>query len=285
MDRRLAAILAADVAGFSAIVGRDEDGALRALKGHLAALEPMVGLSGGRIVKFTGDGFLAEFPSVVSAVSCAATMQRQLAERNAAQPEALRMAFRMGVHVGDVVIDGDDILGDGVNVAARLQEVAEPGGVAVSARVHEDPNAAWPRRIAQGATDIWVRCPAVRAPEDRRSQGRFDTTGGVGASTVKTRSHDAFLWRCSLDPAARPTGSGGAGRGCPTFTPCHPFFVRHRRPDADDRLSVVRSAGADRRRPGDRLDLHRREHCPLVPAAAAVRGRADAEGRAQVRRQ
>ena len=121
MDRRLAAILAADVAGFSALLGRDEEGAVRALKGHLAALEPMIGLNGGRLVKSTGDGFLAEFGSVVAAVSCAVSMQRQLAERNAVQPERLQMAFRMGVHTGDVVIDGDDILGDGVNIAARLR--------------------------------------------------------------------------------------------------------------------------------------------------------------------
>jgi adenylate cyclase len=138
MDRRLAAILAADVAEFSAFVGRDEDGAVRTLKGHLAALEPIIVLNGGRIVKSTGDGFLAEFPSVVFAISCAVAMQRQLAERNAAQPPGLRMAFRMGVHVGDVVIDGDDVLGDGVNIAARLQGVAPPGGIVVSRRVHED---------------------------------------------------------------------------------------------------------------------------------------------------
>ena len=138
MDRRLAAILAADVAGFSALVGRDEEGAVRTLKGHLAAVEPVIGLNGGRVVKSTGDGFLAEFSSVVAAVSCAATIQRQLADRNASQPADRRMNFRMGVHVGDVVIDGDDILGDGVNIAARLQTVAAPGGVVVSARVHED---------------------------------------------------------------------------------------------------------------------------------------------------
>ena len=138
MDRRLAAILAADVAEFSAFVGRDEDGAVRTLKGHLAALEPIIVLNAGRTVKSTGDGFLAEFPSVVFAVSCAVAMQRQIAERNAAQPPELRMAFRMGVHVGDVVIDGDDLLGDGINIAARLQGMAEPGGIVVSHRVHED---------------------------------------------------------------------------------------------------------------------------------------------------
>jgi adenylate cyclase len=111
MERRLAAILAADVAGFSALVGRDEEGAVRALKAHFAALEPAIGLNGGRVVRSTSDGFLAEFPSIVNAVSCAASMQRQMAERNAAQPDGARMEFRMGVHVGDVVIDGEDILG------------------------------------------------------------------------------------------------------------------------------------------------------------------------------
>lgn len=138
MDRRLAAILAADVVGFSALVGCDEAGTVRTMKGHLAALEPIVGLNGGRIVTSTGDGFLAEFPSVVAAVTCSATMQRQMTERNAAQPADRRMEFRIGVHVGDVVIDGDDILGDGVNIAARLQTVAAPGGVVISSRVHED---------------------------------------------------------------------------------------------------------------------------------------------------
>ncbi len=137
MDRRLAAILAADVVGFSALVGRDEEGTVRALKGHLAALEPMIGLN-GRLVKSTGDGFLAEFSSVVASVSCAVSMQLQMNQRNAAQPQALQMAFRMGVHTGDVVIDGDDILGDGVNIAARLQTLAAPGGIVVSGRVQDD---------------------------------------------------------------------------------------------------------------------------------------------------
>jgi adenylate cyclase len=138
MDRRLAAILSADVTEFSALVGRDEERAVRALKGHLAAVEPMIGLNGGRIVRRTGDGFLAEFASVVAAVSCAVSMQRQLTERNAAQPAELRMTFRMAVHVGEVVIDGEDILGDGVNIAARLQALAPAGGVVVSGRVHEE---------------------------------------------------------------------------------------------------------------------------------------------------
>ena len=138
MDRRLAAILAADVAGYSTLVGRDEEGTVRTLKGHLDALDPVVGLNGGRIVKTTGDGFLAEFSSVVSAVACAVSMQRRMAERNAQQPAEMRMDFRIGVHASDVVIDGDDILGDGVNIAARLQTVAVPGSVVISGRVYDD---------------------------------------------------------------------------------------------------------------------------------------------------
>ena len=138
MERRLAAILAADIAGFSALVGVDEEGTIRTYKGHLSALEPIIGLNGGRVVKSTGDGFLAEFSSVVDAVSGAEAMQRLMAERNRGQPEDRRLEFRMGVHVGDIIVDGGDILGDGVNIAARLESVAAPGGVAVSGRVYED---------------------------------------------------------------------------------------------------------------------------------------------------
>jgi len=137
VERRLAAILAADVVGFSALVEVDEPAVLRALKGHLSALEPIIGINGGRIVKLTGDGFLTEFSSVVDAVACAVAMQRRMAERNTDEPPDRKLIFRMGVHVGDIVVDGDDILGDGVNVAARLESVAKPGGVAISARVFD----------------------------------------------------------------------------------------------------------------------------------------------------
>lgn len=138
MERRLAAIIASDVAGFSALAERAEPAALRALKGHLSALEPLIGLRGGRIFKTTGDGFLAEFGSVVDAVTCAEDMQNLLAERNAGRGDGPEMLFRMGVHVGDVVMDGGDIFGDGVNIAARLEALAAPGGIAVSGRVQED---------------------------------------------------------------------------------------------------------------------------------------------------
>ena len=138
MERRLAAILVADVAGYSAMAGRDEEGAIAAFKGCLEALAPIIGMHGGRVVKTMGDGLLVEYTSVVDAVVSAQAMQCRIAVRNRELPEDQAMRFRIGVHVGDIVVDGDDILGDGVNIASRLEGQAEPGGVVVSGRVHED---------------------------------------------------------------------------------------------------------------------------------------------------
>jgi len=138
IKRKLAAILAADVVGYSALIGANEEATIRSFNAHLSALGPIIGAHSGRLFKTMGDGFLVEFGSVVDAVSCAVAMQRRIIERNAGEPQARRLVFRMGVHVGDVIVDSDDILGDGVNVAARLEGIAKPGGVAVSARVFDD---------------------------------------------------------------------------------------------------------------------------------------------------
>jgi TolB-like protein/class 3 adenylate cyclase len=139
VQRRLAAILAADVAGYSRMMGIDEEGTLARLKAHRRTLlDPKIEEHQGRLVKTTGDGLLAEFASVVDAVRCAVDIQRGMHERNADQPPEKRIELRIGVNVGDVIIDGDDIYGDGVNIAARLEGLAEPGGICVSARVHED---------------------------------------------------------------------------------------------------------------------------------------------------
>ncbi|CUH45865.1 adenylate/guanylate cyclase domain-containing protein [Ruegeria atlantica] len=137
-ERRLAAILVADVVGFSALVGRDEERAIRAFKSHMSVLELLIALHSGRIFKSTGDGFLVEFSSVVNAVSCADAMQKKMCERNAQGKIAKPIEFRMGVHCGDIIADGQDLLGDGVNIAARLESVSAPGGIAVSARVRDD---------------------------------------------------------------------------------------------------------------------------------------------------
>src|SRR5262245_20180077 len=139
VERRLAAILAVDVAGYSRLMGEDEEGTLAALRAIRRELgDPKIAEHRGRIVKTTGDGLLVEFSSVVDAVRCAAEMQRALAERNVAVPEAKRIEFRIGIHQGDVIVEDGDIFGDGVNVAARVEGLAAPGGICVSARVQED---------------------------------------------------------------------------------------------------------------------------------------------------
>jgi class 3 adenylate cyclase len=137
--RRLAAILAADVAGYSRLIGADESGTLNRLKSIRAdVIDPKITEHRGRIVKTTGDGLLVEFSSVVDALRCATEWQHGMVERNADVPPTSRIEFRMGVNVGDVVVEDGDIFGDGVNVAARLEGLANPGGICVSARVQED---------------------------------------------------------------------------------------------------------------------------------------------------
>ena len=132
-ERRLAAIMATDVVGYSRLMEKDEAGTLAALKAHRAELiDDLIADHHGRVVKLMGDGALVEFPSVVAAVQCAVDIQAGLAARNAELPQSRRLELRIGVNLGDVIIDGDDLYGDGVNVAARLQQLAPPGGVCVS---------------------------------------------------------------------------------------------------------------------------------------------------------
>ena len=129
--RRLAAILAADVAGYSRLMGQDEEGTHERLKAHLRELvDPKIAQHRGRIVKNTGDGFLADFPSVVGAVRCAVEVQRGMSDREREVPDERRIGFRIGVNLGDVIVEQHDIFGDGVNVAARLEALAEPGASA-----------------------------------------------------------------------------------------------------------------------------------------------------------
>ena len=139
VERRLAAILAADVAGYSRLVGANEVGTLRALAEHRReVLEPEIAAHHGRIVKTTGDGVLAEFASAVSAVACASEIQRAMAARNAEVASDRRLDFRIGLNLGDIIVEGGDIFGDGVNVAARLEALAEPGGICISGTVRDD---------------------------------------------------------------------------------------------------------------------------------------------------
>jgi adenylate cyclase len=137
--RRLAAVLAVDVVGYSRLIGADEGGTLARLKSiRRELIDPKISDHRGRLVKNTGDGVLVEFASFVDALGCATEVQARMAERNAAVRPDKRIVFRIGIHQGDIVVEDGDIFGDGVNVAARLEGLAEPGGICVSARVLED---------------------------------------------------------------------------------------------------------------------------------------------------
>jgi adenylate cyclase len=185
--RRLAAILAADVAGYSRLIGADEEGTLNRLRSIRAdVIDPKITEHRGRIVKTTGDGLLVEFSSVVDALRCATQWQQEMAERNVGTPDDKRIEFRIGVHQGDIVVEDDDIFGDGVNVAARLEALAEPGGICVSARVQED------------------------------AAGRLDLTfDDLGEQSLKNIARSVRVYRVRLATAentskVRPTESGPA---------------------------------------------------------------------------
>jgi adenylate cyclase len=139
VERRLAAVLAADVAGYSRLMGQDEEGTLARLKAlHRELIDPGVAEHKGRVVKTTGDGMLVEFASVIDALRCAAEIQIKMSARNNEIPDDQKIEFRVGINVGDILVEDGDIFGDGVNIAARLEALADPGGICVSARVQED---------------------------------------------------------------------------------------------------------------------------------------------------
>ncbi|MCJ9735020.1 adenylate/guanylate cyclase domain-containing protein, partial [Bradyrhizobium sp. PRIMUS42] len=138
MERRLAAIVCADVAGYSRMMGSDEAGTHAAFKAHRSAIHPIILNHGGRVVKNTGDGFLLEFPSIVGATEAAIAMQTLMAERNHHLPADRAMQFRLGIHMGDVIADEDEVFGDDVNIAVRLESVASPGGFAISAKAYRE---------------------------------------------------------------------------------------------------------------------------------------------------
>ncbi len=183
LQRRLSAILAADVVGYSRLLGLDEAGTRSRFRAHLRdVIEPAIATRGGRIVKTTGAGLLAEFASVVETVECAAAIQEEMAARNAEVDADQRIEFRIGINLGDVIVEGDDIHGDGVNIAARLEGLAEPGGLCISGGVHEQirnklsvafedlgaqtvNNIAEPVRVFRLATEPGPKSPALTVPD------------------------------------------------------------------------------------------------------------------------
>ena len=177
MERRLAAIVCADVAGYSRMMGADEEGTHATFKAHRSAIYPVILNHGGRLVKNTGDGFLLEYPSVVGALQSSIELQNLMAERNSQLPTDRLMQFRLGVHMGDVMADEDEVFGDGVNIAVRLESVATPGGVAVSGKAYQEASKhihvplidAGSRRFKniEEAISVWTWDPARTATDDR----------------------------------------------------------------------------------------------------------------------
>jgi len=205
VQRRLAAILAADVAGYSRLMGVDEEGTHEHLKAHLSQLiDPKIREHRGRTVKNTGDGMLVEFSSVIDAVRCAAEVQRGMADRNAKTPEDERIAFRIGINLGDVIVEASDIYGDGVNVAARLEALAEPGGICISRVVRDQirdrlpypfedkgeqnvKNIARPLRVYALRPECMAELPATSLPSPtalRRHTALFVTIATASAALV-----------------------------------------------------------------------------------------------------
>jgi class 3 adenylate cyclase len=183
VQRRLAAILAADVAGYSRLMGADEIGTLTSLKAHRRELtDPAIAAHRGRIVKTTGDGALIEFTSVVDAVACAVAIQRGMMSRNAHVSEEKRIIFRIGINVGDVIIDSDDIFGDRVNIAARLETLCEPGGVCISRRQRADQGQTVPRLRRSRRTDGQEHCRCRRRVRARLEGYRDSPRTGSAAA-------------------------------------------------------------------------------------------------------
>jgi class 3 adenylate cyclase len=195
VERRLAAILAADVVGYTRLMGEDEAGTLAALKAHrVEFIDPKIADHKGRLVKLMGDGALVEFASVIDALACAAELQSGMAERNRQATGGPQITFRIGINLGDVIIEGDDLYGDGVNIAARLEGLAEPGGICVSAKVRDEVS----NKLALGFEDLgaqelknvgWRRKPAAPREALHRGSVIYQHVGRPGARILRRRHH------------------------------------------------------------------------------------------------
>jgi adenylate cyclase len=250
--RRLTAILAADVAGYSRLMGEDEEGTHERLKAHLAQLvEPKIKEHRGHTVKNTGDGLLAEFPSVVEAVRCAVEIQRGMADRNAETSEDKRITFRIGVNLGDVIVEEHDIFGDGVNVAARLEALAEPGGICVSRVVRdqirdklpypfEDSGEQSVKNIARSVRVFALRpeaiaeLPAASVPHGG-SQRRRAIPLVIAATIAAVLVTTGIAWWVWPAIRSSPTPPAAVGSAADSAQPASPVV----KPAVAPRLSIV----------------------------------------------
>jgi class 3 adenylate cyclase len=236
--RRLAAILAADVAGYSRLMGADEEGTHERLQAHLRELvEPKIKEHRGRTVKNTGDGMLAEFPSVVDAVRCAAEVQRAMIDREAGIAEDRRIRFRIGINLGDVIVEDGDIFGDGVNVAARLEALADPGGICISRMVRdhvrdrlffafEDMGEQSVKNIARPVRVYALRPEAMGAPlvsrmprvAMRRRRGAIIATSAAVMAALAIAGSAWWLWP-TAGPSATPALAAATSIAQPLVAP------------------------------------------------------------------
>ena len=262
VERRLAAILAADVVGYSRMMGADEVGTLRRLRAYRGDLiDPAIAARRGRIVKTTGDGLLVEFPSAVDAVACAITTQRALALRNEGEVEGQRLVFRIGINVGDIIIEANDIFGDGVNVAARLETLAQPGGLCISRAVRDQVRDKLPvpfddlgeqvvKNIARPVRAFGLSPEAIAAAPDLAAsaaaappgRGRVWIAAGLAALLVAAGGSAWWLARAPSVPHAgdmlpedRWIGHPKRFGGCDSPRP-RPVFCRNRSRRSGDRF-------------------------------------------------
>jgi class 3 adenylate cyclase len=291
MERRLAAILAADVVGYSRLMEADEVGALGALKGHRDELiNPRIADHHGSIVKLMGDGALVEFASVVDAVECSLAIQRGMAERNAEVTKERRIDLRIGVHLGDVIVEGEDIYGDGVNVAARLEGLSEPGGICISQQAFDQIETKLHLRYEDlGDQRVKNIARPVHAYRIRLNGTQFDaadsaTPAGTKASQTRSSRHRFILGAVvfvtvAIPPTSSPAFSRTGSRRNSSSNGC--AAPSHSTGTSSDACSVLTSAGA--RRIGARRA--RRALASLRTTTAKGTGRTDAgEGGAHIGR-
>ncbi len=222
VKRRLTCILAADAVGYSSHMGHDEDGTIRVLAAHRAVIDGIIAFHEGRIIGTAGDSVLAEFASVVEAVRCAVEIQEALKTRNDSLPEGRRMYFRVGVNLGDVVVKDQDLLGDGVNVAARLETIAEPGGICISSSVYDQITG----KLDLGFQDIGEQIPqehlaadpclsadGVDAADTGRSRRVFDRSGGARNDCVDASAQTGIVGNRRARRLRSGRARGGWSRG------------------------------------------------------------------------
>ncbi len=280
--RQLAAILAADVVGYSRLMGEDEAGTARAVREHREAAGPIVTGHGGRLVKTTGDGLLMEFPSVVAAVECAIAIQKLMVDRNAETPEPKRILYRIGVNLGDVLVEGDDIVGDGVNIAARLESICDPGGIFVSSSAFDQvrgrigaqfvdlgekdlKNIAQPVRVyaVGGGSQLAGSAPAPQTPEPPRLSIVVLPFANIGGDPEQDYFVDGVTESLTTD-LSRIRGSFVIARNT-----AFAYKGKHRRSEADrprpERSLCPRGQRPARRGPDARqCPAHRRRRAAII---------------------